>query len=178
MIYKLKLFIEFVRNNISLILLPAILGGVWQILELSKMSISYIRFFSATQLLPDGLLMLFMLGMIFLAIRLGSLEKLPSLRKKILKITSEKPSTLDYLYIKPYKNNKLIFIDNPMLQPSKYNIIIRITVLLLFTIIISLVYFIMNNIEPFKSERFNFLTSIVTLSTFLIIFRPFTQITK
>ena len=80
---KLKIFFEFIKNNISVILLlPAILGGFWQIIELSKMSISYIRFFSATQLLPDGLLVLFIFSMIALAIKIGSLEKLPNLRKK------------------------------------------------------------------------------------------------
>ena len=173
---KLKIFFEFIKNNISVILLlPAILGGFWQIIELSKMSISYIRFFSATQLLPDGLLVLFIFSMILLAIKLGSLEKLPSLQKKILKITVEKPSTLGSIYIEPYKNNKLFLIDNPILKASKNNIIIRILMILLFIIIVSSVYFVMNNIEPFKSEKFNFATYLVSLSALLLIFRPFIQ---
>ena len=61
--------------------------------------------------------------MIVLAIKFGSNKKLPSLRKKILKITVEKPSTLGHLYIEPYRNNKFSFIVNPMLKVSKNNII-------------------------------------------------------
>ncbi len=41
-----------------LVILPAILGGIWQLIELLKIDPSFIRFFSATQLLPDGILML------------------------------------------------------------------------------------------------------------------------
>jgi hypothetical protein len=34
------------------------LGGLWQIIALASMSIAYIRFFSATQLIADGLLII------------------------------------------------------------------------------------------------------------------------
>lgn len=54
--------IRYTAKHLSLILLvPAILGGIWQIIELSQMSFSYIRFFSASQVLADGLLLLLML---------------------------------------------------------------------------------------------------------------------
>ncbi|MDD5549514.1 MAG: hypothetical protein PHI79_07985 [Sulfurovaceae bacterium] len=50
---SLKLIKEYLP---LIILLPAILGGLWQIIALASMSIAYIRFFSATQLIADGLL--------------------------------------------------------------------------------------------------------------------------
>lgn len=55
-----KLFVrplKFVKEYLPLIvILPAILGGLWQIIALASMSIAYIRFFSATQLIADGVL--------------------------------------------------------------------------------------------------------------------------
>lgn len=55
----LTLFIKFVKKNLSFILIiPTFLGGIWQIIELSSISISFIRFFSVTQLVSDGLLII------------------------------------------------------------------------------------------------------------------------
>lgn len=51
--------LTFFKDNLNLlVLIPALIGGLWQILELSKMSLSYVRFFSVTQLIADGLLIL------------------------------------------------------------------------------------------------------------------------
>lgn len=53
---------KYLSKHLSLILLiPALLGGVWQIIELSQMSFSYVRFFSPSQVLADGLLILILL---------------------------------------------------------------------------------------------------------------------
>ncbi len=41
-----------------LIVIPTFLGGIWQVLELSFMSISFVRFFSITQLVADGILII------------------------------------------------------------------------------------------------------------------------
>ena len=47
------------RENLSLIILiPTILGGLWQFISLADISMSYIRFFSLTQLVVDGILIL------------------------------------------------------------------------------------------------------------------------
>lgn len=43
-----------------LFIIPTSLGGIWQLLELGSIGIPYIRFFSVTQLLPDGLVIIFM----------------------------------------------------------------------------------------------------------------------
>ena len=51
--------IKFLKEYLSLIIIiPTFLGGIWQILELSLMSISYVRFFSITQLVADGILII------------------------------------------------------------------------------------------------------------------------
>lgn len=44
-----------------LVLVPAILGGIWQLTELASIGTSYIRFFSVSQLVSDGLLIMFLL---------------------------------------------------------------------------------------------------------------------
>ena len=54
--------LKFIRDNLSVfIFFPTLLGGFWQIIQLSDISLSYIRFFSLTQLIPDGLTVLIIL---------------------------------------------------------------------------------------------------------------------
>jgi hypothetical protein len=56
---KLKAILDFLKDNLSLIIvIPAFLGGLWQSIELMSISIPYIRFFSISQIVPDGLLIL------------------------------------------------------------------------------------------------------------------------
>lgn len=63
---KFQLSYKWITDNIQLIaLFPAVLGGVWQILELSSMSLSFIRFFSVTQVVSDGLMILFFILVIY-----------------------------------------------------------------------------------------------------------------
>ena len=61
------------RENLSLIILiPTILGGLWQFISLADISMSYIRFFSLTQLVVDGILILSILFLIILPSYLAS----------------------------------------------------------------------------------------------------------
>jgi hypothetical protein len=54
--------VRFLKRNLNLIvILPALFGGLWQVIELSRMSFSFIRFFSVGQIIPDGLLILLVL---------------------------------------------------------------------------------------------------------------------
>lgn len=65
-------FYDKLKENLSiLILIPALLGGMWQIFELSSISASYIRFFSVTQAIADGFLIIFVIAVIFLSIKVG-----------------------------------------------------------------------------------------------------------
>ncbi|EHU1559122.1 hypothetical protein A1Z55_RS13625 [Acinetobacter baumannii] len=51
-------FNNFKENLPIILIIPTSLGGIWQLLELSKLGIPYIRFFSVAQLLPDGLVII------------------------------------------------------------------------------------------------------------------------
>ncbi|MDC4645939.1 hypothetical protein OHV73_19020, partial [Acinetobacter baumannii] len=53
-------FTQLKENLPIILIIPTSLGGIWQLLELSNLGIPYIRFFSVTQLLPDGLVIIFM----------------------------------------------------------------------------------------------------------------------
>jgi len=56
---EFKNYLDNINKYLSLIvIIPALLGGLWQIVELSSISFSFIRFFSVTQIIPDGLLIL------------------------------------------------------------------------------------------------------------------------
>ncbi|RAK21634.1 hypothetical protein B0I03_10566 [Flavobacterium aquaticum] len=60
-------FLESLLKYFSLIIaIPPIFGAIWQLIELSKMSLSYIRFFSVSQLIPDGILTLVVILLFFL----------------------------------------------------------------------------------------------------------------
>lgn len=82
----IKSVIEDIKSHLQLILLiPTVLGGLWQVVELTNISIPFIRYFSLTQVIPDGLLILTVFGFIWLAILVANLL----LRKNEQK-TSEK----------------------------------------------------------------------------------------
>lgn len=78
--------IEFLKKHLSLIILfPTTIGGLWQLIELSSISPSYIRFFSISQVVPDGLLVLLFIVGIYVSLiisrllfRYTSLSKLKS----------------------------------------------------------------------------------------------------
>lgn len=66
--------LPFFKENFNfIIILPGFLGGIWQLLELSTLSISFVRFFSVTQLIADGLLMLIVLLSFILPLLMASL---------------------------------------------------------------------------------------------------------
>ena len=164
MIKKLKkITLLDIKNNLAVILLfPALLGGLWQLIELSKMSISFIRFFSPTQLLPDGLLILFILGMIYLSIQLGLLDRKINYKRKIIKVSLIKPSDfLDY-YIKPIKISKLVFIDNPIYRKS---LILAEVLKLIFGLLLMVFIFYMFSTS---TDEYVFASFIVTLILFVM----------
>lgn len=68
---RVKKVLDYIKENINiLILIPTVLGGFWQLLELVRIEISFIRFFSLTQVVSDGLVIMFLL-LIFAFINLG-----------------------------------------------------------------------------------------------------------
>jgi len=155
-----------IKNNLAIILLfPALLGGLWQLIELSKMSISFIRFFSPTQLLPDGLLILFMLGISYLSVQLvlsRYSDKKINFKRKILNISLTKPSDFIHSYIKPIEMNKLELIDNPIYRKDLiwFRILIVIFGILLM---VSIFYF-------FSSlDKYTFISFLLPLMLFSMV---------
>lgn len=54
--------VKFLKEYLSVIAItPLILGGLWQVLSLASISPSYIRFFSVSQQISDGILILFVI---------------------------------------------------------------------------------------------------------------------
>lgn len=55
----LKKMLRFLKNNLALAaLFPTLLGGIWQVAKLTSISVNAVRFFSISQLLIDGLLII------------------------------------------------------------------------------------------------------------------------
>jgi hypothetical protein len=65
----LRNFFSFLHKYLSsLVVIPATLGGIWQILELISIKVALIRFFSVSQIIADGLIVLiFSIILIFIA---------------------------------------------------------------------------------------------------------------
>ncbi|MGJ8548987.1 hypothetical protein [Winogradskyella wichelsiae] len=54
-----------IKNNITMILLvPTFIGGLWQVFSLLSLGFEYLRFFSVTQLVADGLLMIILIPIV------------------------------------------------------------------------------------------------------------------
>ena len=64
----IKDFKNLYKNNKDffpiIILIPTIIGGIWQILELMTIDPSFLRFFSISQLVSDGILIITLLTII------------------------------------------------------------------------------------------------------------------
>ncbi|MBC9934413.1 hypothetical protein [Chitinophaga qingshengii] len=61
-IFNKKVTLKNINDNLALIVLvPTLLGGLWQVIELANIGTGYIRFFSVSQLVPDGILILFII---------------------------------------------------------------------------------------------------------------------
>lgn len=63
----LKKIFDLIRNNITMIaVIPTLIGGIWQICKLGSISINMIRFFSISQLVCDGMILLVIFIPLFL----------------------------------------------------------------------------------------------------------------
>lgn len=160
---KIEQISRQIKDNLPLIvLLPAILGGLWQLIELSKMSISFIRFFSPTQLLPDGLLMLFVVFVLYFAYKIGEFNnKKKRFKRKIIDISEKKPSDFQHYFIKVIHVNKLIYIDNPIYQKKN----VPVNIILIF-IGIALFWLVFSHDSDPKHEFLSFAVSITFFAVY------------
>lgn len=66
---KISFLSKSIKGSITVIvLIPTVLGGLIQIFKLGMMDLRYIRYFSVTQLVPDGLLAILMLCIVTLIV--------------------------------------------------------------------------------------------------------------
>jgi len=64
-----KKTIALCKENLSLlVIIPTLIGGIFQLVKLASIHTSYIRFFSVSQVVADGLTVLFCLGTVGLTI--------------------------------------------------------------------------------------------------------------
>lgn len=56
LLVKLKDFLK--EYSVIIVLIPTILGGVWQFIKLITIGVEYVRFFSASQVISDGIIIL------------------------------------------------------------------------------------------------------------------------
>lgn len=69
MILKDFLKIDWLRENLALLLaVPTLIGGIWQVISLLILGLPFLRFFSLSQLVADGVLLLFFLLFIYIVV--------------------------------------------------------------------------------------------------------------
>ncbi|WP_151726312.1 hypothetical protein [Acinetobacter ursingii] len=74
-------YTNLLKENLSiLVIIPALTGGLFQLVKLASLDTSYIRFFSVSQVVPDGLTVLFciiLVGLIITIFKFGINDYLP-----------------------------------------------------------------------------------------------------
>ena len=125
----IKDFKNLYKNNKDffpiIILIPTIIGGIWQILELMTIDPSFLRFFSISQLVSDGILIITLLTIVIVYLLL--------LKKKF----------------------NLKDLGNVNFEKNQFNLKIFIASILLFFIYIFLILYVYYtyNLDDIKSYR-------------------------
>lgn len=162
---KLNKIYKTIQDNLAIIiLLPTILGGLWQLIELSSLSFSFVRFFSVTQLLPDGLLILTMIILLYIAYYFGINKHKFKYNRKILNLKTKKPNNFNF--IKNVQSQKLKYVDNPIYR--KENIFFELLIII-FSPILFYSFFILTNIYDELINDFNFIIFVIAFY-FVILF--------
>ncbi|MFC6269808.1 hypothetical protein [Frigoriflavimonas asaccharolytica] len=115
----LKRYYENVRNYKDvfplILILPTLIGGFWQLLELVVIDPAFLRFFSVSQLIPDGLLILAIVAVVYLMFKISNWH---------------------------YNFKKITEIDN-LDKFSLRNLFSGIAIVLMFALILGYYYFIL-----------------------------------
>ena len=170
-ILYIEKYLDKIKNHLPMILLlPPILGGLWQLVELSKMSVSFIRFFSPTQLLPDGLLILFIAISFYISFKLARGYKI-RLQRKVIQVGTDKPKgKMNTYFLSKNRNNRLVYIDNPIYRKDIDSFLFNLFVVLLPTCY--LIYLITST-DFFNDffNHFNLLTFLFYWILFILIIK-------
>jgi hypothetical protein len=155
-----------VKENWSIILFIApFLGGCLQIYELSSISFSFIRFFSVSQLIADGILVLVFVVFVF---------GIPFGRLWLLDFCKEKPFSslfylLDLVIISLTTNFGIFMYNNNNFKDDRFYWILSIVLILI-------IYFLLNgNVNQKVKKVIIFLTFISCFFVFPYINKKFKQ---
>lgn len=99
---KFSRYYSFIKDNKEIIVLvPSILGASWQILELANIQFSYIRFFSASQAIIDGILILTFIGIPFIYFYIS---------RFLLQFTMNSKFKFAYEDLREFRGNRKLYI--------------------------------------------------------------------
>lgn len=131
---SLKKYYDLLKNNWTIIaFVPTIIGGLWQIIELAKISVNMIRFFSISQLLSDGFIIL--IFFIFMILFISNL---------LFKITlSKKNNSRPFYILITFIFLAIILYVFSFFNLSQYITIERpVSLLMLYVVTSSLIYLV------------------------------------
>lgn len=154
----MKKYIDLINKNFSLLVaIPPLLGSIWQLLKLSSISISYIRFFSLSQLIPDGIIIsIFIFILIVGIILIVYLYKKFEIRNGGLIEEKAESSVFMNKFIEVKKGNWIIAV------------LLYIVSLFLFIMIEKINFFMYENLQTFY-----FLLLVLPTNLLMIILFPF-----
>ena len=140
--------IRKIKDYLPLIaLVPLLIGGFWQLIELALISSSYIRFFSVTQQLADGLLILFVFTLFYLTylfIKKGILSDFTFTTTRFEKSTNKEIFlklllSMFVFSISAYYMKELVYLFPPIIEGVSNGIInLGIIIFLLLSIALAL----------------------------------------
>lgn len=137
------------KENIGMVVLvPTLLGGLWQVMELATLGTPYLRFFSLSQLVSDGLLILFILA--FTALPLWWYFKDADLPRISFKEKSEKENEKEQQDHIPEK--RMIYSDGQKIWVSKKNGYYYLSTFTILYLIIMVFVFWPEIIEPLRHQ--------------------------
>ncbi|WP_034893306.1 hypothetical protein [Gillisia sp. Hel_I_29] len=121
------------------VLIPSILGGLWQTYELASISTSYIRFFSVSQVIPDGLLILFSGICVFITDKLSFLLRkfLPFYNNKVDSWMVSTITILGYTFI----GSVILYFSYIHFIKQEYFQLSDLIFLIFFTITFSCIFY-------------------------------------
>lgn len=165
-IFSQPITFSWIKENLAaIILIPTLIGGLWQLLELLFIGPAYIRFFSISQLVPDGILLIF----VFLLMLFLSQNLVKSIIRSIANFsTLPKPNNISESGIESptIPPNEKFFIDQNSSWMSKKDGYIMIAILLTLLIVISSPHISLNDS---LSGLFKFLMLFVYIFLYLAV---------
>lgn len=197
----MKKYLELLKENFSLLVaIPPLFGAIWQLIELSKLSLSYIRFFSISQLVADGTLVLIILVFFFF----WGISIYPKILKSRIDDSVDEEKNETFEKITEIKKPNLFlgllycvltlillclwvipitdyFINN--IQEVYVHILLVPFNFMLISIILLLIFYTIENLENFLENHFKYILkysyfSILIILSFVIFRKYYSEFNK